>query len=656
VGKVLKMQKYRRMGKLRIEISLFEVFKYFILIIIHLLYTHASGQQNQYDRAEKLFQQKKLDESLAILDKIIAEHQDFIPAYMRKAGILYNQGKISDAIAVLDHVINFFPESDPEAWFSRGYMHFEQKQYGEAVKDFQRFLTFSSNSEKRVSKALTFKDLATFRDSLIQNAVSFKVEKLSSSINSHHSEYSPSASIDGSLLVFTRRISDQEDLFMSEKSDSSGFSIAVPIGALNTIRNEGGHCISADGNLLLFTGCDRDPLFRGCDLYYSLRRDTGWTKPLNIGKTINTPAWESQPSLSADGKKLFFTSNRIEGFGGKDIWYTYKNDQGYWVAPVNAGPQINTAGDDETPFIHADGKTLYWRSNGRLGMGDFDIYFARWDELTQQWGMVTNMGYPVNTENNEGGLVVSLDGKRAYFATDRFSDTNAGKRNLDIYTFEMPDFAMPDPMTFIKLKVLDKNTRKPLKADVVVSELGNEAKKFNMATDNAGVILTGLKCHREYALHISCNGYIFYTKYIDLQEIRTYYAPLELKVELNPLENVDSEILKPVVLENIFFKSGSARLMEKSMVEIKQLYGLLHKEKQLKIRITGHTDDEGNTELNQKLSEDRAKAVHDELIRLGIESNRLEFEGKGETQPVSDNSSKEGRRKNRRTEFTIVRS
>lgn len=638
------------------NISGIKAIKYLVLTSIFLYCTMVSGQQNQYERAEKLFQQKKYDESLVLLDKIIMEHQDFVPAFMRKAGILYNQGKTADAIGVLNYVITFFPDTDPEAWFSRGYMYFEQRKYREAEHDFRHFLNFKSLPEKRISKAASYKNLAAYRDSLVQNAVAFKVEKLSAAVNSLYPEYSPSASIDGNVLVFTRRISDQEDLFVAEKTDSTDFSAAIPIVALNTIRNEGGHCISADGNLILFTGCDRDPLFRGCDLYYSIRRDTGWTKPFNIGRTINTPAWESQPSLSADGKKLFFTSNRIDGLGGKDIWYTYKNDQGYWVSPVNAGPQINTAGDDETPFIHADGKTLYWRSNGRTGMGDFDIYFARLDENTQQWGEVFNIGYPVNTENNEGGLVVSLDGKRAYFATDRFSDTNSEKRNLDIYTFEMPDFAMPEPMTFIRINILDRNSGRPLKADVVLSELTNSERKVKAGTGDSGEMITGLKCHKEYALHISCDGYIFYTRHIDLQEIRSYYEPLEIIVEMMPVENSVAEISQPVVLENIFFNSGSARLLEKSMVEIKQLFSLLSKEKQLKIRITGHTDNEGNQDTNQKLSEARAKAVHDELIRLGIEPHRLEFEGKGETEPVSDNTSTKGRQKNRRTEFTILKS
>jgi outer membrane protein OmpA-like peptidoglycan-associated protein len=635
-----------------------------ILIYLFCLPLMLRAQQNQNppklsQKYEKLFtaagmesKNGEYEKALKKLDKIILEYPEFIPAYTKKAGILYTQKNIDASIETLSSVIKNFPSADPEIYFSRGYMYFEKKLYRNASNDYLTFLSFPDIKTDRLQKAALYQKTAFYRDSLLSNPVPFNPVLLSESVNSSYSEYSPSLSIDGNSLVFTRRINNQEDLYISYIDSSGKYSMAFPLRDVNTGANEGAHCISADGSLILFTGCDRDILFRGCDIYYSVFRDSSWTKPANIGKVINTPAWESQPSLSADGRTLFFVSDRVGGFGGRDIWFTKKNERDVWSDPVNMGPQINTEKDDETPFLHPDGKTFYFRSNGRLGMGDFDIYTAQWDEDNQMWKQVLNLGYPINTEGNEGGLLVSLDGRSAYFATDIFSQKENMPRNLDICRFELPAFARANPASYIRLMVFDADTKKPLDASVEIMNLKNNKVFFSGKTQKSGMSVTALQSNKKYAVFVKKEGFTFFSTHIDLDNIYTFDKPFLVDVPLQKLTS--AEVAKPTILQNIFFASGSYTLLPESDAEINMLFELLQNNLSLKIQIVGHTDNVGKPEDNQVLSLQRANAVKNVLVNKNIDPNRILTDGKGQDNPIDTNETAEGRKNNRRTEFVII--
>lgn len=216
----------------------------------------------------------------------------------------------------------------------------------------------------------------------------FEPFNLGPSINSTDHEYLPSLTADGRTLVFTRRIMGQEDLFESTRRDT-GWTKAVPLTEINTRDNEGAHCISADGNLLLFTACNRTSGLGSCDIFYSQKIDGRWRAPGGIGKPINSEFWESQPSLSADGRTLFFASDRPGGYGGSDIWVSYLDASNRWTNPVNLGNTVNTTGSDQSPFLHPDGVTLYFSSDGHPGMGGTDLYFTRWDG--KKWSTPVNL-------------------------------------------------------------------------------------------------------------------------------------------------------------------------------------------------------------------------------------------------------------------------
>ncbi|MFZ1705480.1 MAG: OmpA family protein [Saprospiraceae bacterium] len=591
------------------------------------------------------------EKSLAKINKILKVYPNCVEAQLKKAGTVYLLKDTDKALEILNDVIKNYPDYDIEPYFTRGFILFENKNYTLSTKDFKHYLSVDTLSINRRKKVTQYYEMSYFRDSLMRNPVKFTPTSLPKEVNSPYAEYSPSLSIDGTSLVFTRRFNHQEDLFISYIDSLGGFTNAQPLEQINTPSNEGAHCVSADGKLILFTGCDRDILFRGCDLYYSVLKNGSWTKPSNIGKVINTPAWESQPCLSADNRTLFFVSDRVGGLGGRDIWYSTKNERDIWSAPTNIGDHINTNQDDETPFLHPDGKTLYWRSNGRLGMGDFDIYFAIWDEISQSWGEVKNLGYPINTEGNEGGLVVSLDGTKAYFGTDYFSKISNQSFNLDICSFNLPPFAKATPTSFVKIVVSDANTNLPLVADVQILNIYQNHLFYTGITNTEGQLITPIHGKNKYSIHINKNGYLFYSAHIDIDSIFTFDKPYEYTVHLHAISEKETEA---VVLNNLFFTSGSYQLLPESEREINMLYELLMTHKNIKILIIGHTDNVGQSVDNQILSFNRAQAVKDALIQKGISEERILVEGKGQNSPIDTNETPGGRKNNRRTEFKVV--
>jgi len=263
--------------------------------------------------------------------------------------------------------------------------------------------------------------------SALENQSDINVRPFGKKINTSNSEYLPQFTLDDETFIFTRRVFDQEDLFIATKSEDGYETEAMD--EVNTLLNEGAHTLSADGSLLIFTHCNTKIGFGGCDLYRSRRRSNGtWSKPANMGKSINSEHWDAQPSLSADGRTLYFASRRPGGHGGTDIWACRLSKNGRWSRPVNLGPNVNSSAADESPFIHADGQTLYYRSRGPLGMGGFDLFRSKLEN--NAWSQPIHLGSPINTTGEDGALVVSLDGTRGYYATDNYKGVK--QNHLDL--------------------------------------------------------------------------------------------------------------------------------------------------------------------------------------------------------------------------------
>jgi outer membrane protein OmpA-like peptidoglycan-associated protein len=609
--------------------------------------------KSRYETAKKESRAGKYASSLKLYEEILEKYPAFTAARIRKASVLQHLKRYESAVSEYITAISEDPDFDPEMYFSFALLYQEMKQYGKASEQFEQFLLREKDNNDRILKARQFKEITDFRHYAMSNPVEYKPEKLEGGINTKYSEYTPSISLDGNTIVFTRRTGGQEDLYMSTKINGT-FSEAFALDELNTHRNEGAHCISSDGKTLIFTACDRTDSYGGCDLYYSVNENGKWSRPFNMGKRVNTPAYDSQPCLTADGRTLYFSSNRTGGLGGKDIWVTHLDEENRWSVPVNVGPAINSEGNDETPFIHADGMTLYFRSDGRLGMGGYDIYFSRLDTLSDAWTDAVNIGYPINSERSEGGLIISMDGATAYFASDMEYIDDDPKANLDIYSFNLPAGVRPMKATFVRGLIRDKSSELPLVASISIIDLSSNKTLYKSLSDINGTFISGMAAGKNYACIVEKNGYLLYSKHFDLTDIPSdQYYELDIRLQaLTLAQDVHSN--QAVVLENIFFDSGTATLKPESTAEINKLADFMQKHPTTKIRIIGHTDNVGNEYDNKLLSENRAKAVMNALLLKGVDQTRLDFQGLGESSPVDSNETEAGRKRNRRTEFVII--
>ena len=611
----------------------------------------------RYEKALEYGRRGAYEQALEELGKVLEKKPDFVDAYITQAAIYDERQEYDKAEAGFERVTALAPNYEPLVWYRLGVSELKQEKFEEAETHLKKYLEAGAGNERMQARAEQYLSEVRVAAELMRRPVPFEPVSLGPNINTPASETLPSFTADGQSLVFTRLVNGQEDFFISRKVNGE-WQPGQPMEDINTPLNEGAQTISADGTLLIYTSCDRRDGLGRCDLYYSEFRNGRWSRPANMGRPINSAAWESQPSLSASGRTLYFASNRQGTLGGSDLWVSHRQADGRWSSPRNLGSTINTAEDDAAPFIHSDDRTLYFMSKGHPGMGGFDLFYAG-RQGDGGWEEVTNLGYPINSTGNEGALVVSLDGRTAYFASDRLEAArSAGGGAIDLYRFELYREARPDPVTYVKAVVRDAETGDPLIAEVEFVDL-DAAEAYNSATTNSeGDFLVCLPQGRDYALNVSKPGYLFHSENFALADATTPKAPYLLEIELSRIpQNATSpeiERLEPVVLRNVFFETGSAALKPASRVELDQLVRLLKENEQLRIQINGHTDDVGSNADNLQLSEDRAKAVYDYLTAAGIEASRLRYKGYGETQPIAGNDTSEGRRQNRRTEFVVL--
>ena len=614
-----------------------------------------------YNDAKVAAQKGDLKRSNAKFTDLLKTQPQFVEGILRLASNHFTAKDFAKAESLFSSAIAVDPEFDTEMYYSMAMSQLSQNKYLDAANSFDEYIKREKSKNDKIAKATSSRDNLRFKDHALKNPVSFEPISLGPNINSSYLEYSPSIAVDGSSIIFTRNIQHkndfigQEDFYIS-LVDSLGFRPATPIESLNTGGNEGAFALSSNGKYIVFTACDRKDAFGGCDLYYSMFMNDEWTIPVNMGHKVNSAGWDSQPTLSADGRTLYFSSNRKGSIGAADIWMTYRNENNAWVTPINLGPEINSTGRDETPFLHADGQTLYFRSNGRPGMGDFDIYYSRKDLNTNKWTEPQNIGYPINTEGAEGSFVVSVDGETAYFASDVDYKTGEKLKQLDLYMAKLYEKARPRPSNYVKGTIRDVNSGQLLKSTVIIKNLDLNTEVFKFDTDDDGFFITGITAGYNYACIVLKDGYVYYTKNFDLTEVILLPEPYRLDIKLMPIINTTNDTVStPVVLQNIFFSTGSAELLPTSDTEIALLTKMMNDSPKVKILITGHTDNVGNDEANMELSLNRAKSVALALEKSSIDPSRIKYEGKGETIPRDTNDTPQGRQNNRRTEFIILK-
>lgn len=607
--------------------------------------------QKWFDEARELAARQEYAKAINRCEQILQNDSSFLEARLLLADIFYETKDTQREIFHLKKAARI--TTMPLVTWRLANALFSTGNYEEALSYFQHYLKNTKSSNERKPEAERKLESCVFALEAIKNPVDFHPERLPGTVNSQFDEYWPSLSIDQQELVFTRLIKKQgyqpqEDFFLSEMVDGA-WQTALPIKEINTLENEGAQSLSADGNLLFFTACNRQGGMGSCDIYYSVRSAGRWLPPVNAGSPVNTAHWEAQPSVSSDGRFLYFSSNRPGGKGEKDIWRAESlgidnNGRLKWKEPVNLGAQINTAGNETSPFIHAGNTSFYFASDSHVGLGGFDLYSVQ-IESDSVFSKPRNLGYPVNTFNDEQGLHISADGLTAFFSSAR--DSISG---LDIFSFRLDESLRPQPATYVKAKVVDSETNEPVQASVhLVNLLAPGEPERIEQTDLQGELLVCLPTGRSYSFSVSGEGYLFYSNTFDLRSSRKVYDPYVLEIALTPVK-VGAEM----DLHNIYFETDSFRILPESEPELKKLVTFLTENSTLQVEVQGHTDDTGSAEKNLELSEKRAQSVVSFLVENGIEKSRLKWTGYGENHPVAANDNPEGRRLNRRTTIKIL--
>lgn len=532
--------------------------------------------------------------------------------------------------------------------------------------------------EKRIQECNNGKEL-------IKKPVRVFIDNLGPNINTMAPEYSPLVSADESMLLFTSRRPDTygggsdpddnmffEDIYVSY-NDGNGWSLAKNVGKpLNTKNNDATVGLSPDGTqLFTFNG-----KINNGDIYVSKLKGSEWTSPDDgsLKKYINTEFHETSASFSFDGKTMYFVSDREGGFGGHDIWASqWDSEKERWGQPRNLGSVVNTEYDEEGVFMHPDGRTLYFSSRGHNSMGGFDVFKSTMND-DGTWSKPENIGYPVNTPDDDLFFVMGGSGKHGYYSSS--TDNGYGDYDLYMITFRGPEkppvlhnednlLANVAPvgesvvaekveiktmrLTILKGTIKDAMNNNPVEAQIeIVDNTKNEVVSVSSSNSATGKYLVSLPSGRNYGIAVKAEGYLFHSENFDIPAA-TGYQEVTKDILLNKLA-----VGQKVVLRNIFFDYGKSTLRSESYAELDRLVKLLNDIPKLKIEISGHTDNKSSLQYNQKLSEARAKAVVDYLISKGISSTRLEYKGYAYLQPIATNDTEEGRQQNRRVEFKVL--
>lgn len=609
----------------------------------------------------KYYEMRKETEAEKNLNKATELDPNFVEAWMTLGYLYADVRKLDKGIACFKKATEINPKFFPNNFYDLAALYFNTGNYSEAATSYETFLSFQRINPNLKEKAEKYLKDAKFGTEQVKNPKPFDPKNLGAGVNSSEYEYFPTITADGQTFIFTRNFrseggAGQEDFYLSRKKDGIWQS-AMPVLGINSQGNEGAPSISADGQYMFMAMCadmfgnygkQGRKGFGSCDLFFSQKVNGKWSEPVNCGQPINSGNWETQPSISSDGKTLYFIRGMVtrEGIKQQDIYYSEIGTDGRFSEPVKLGPNVNTDGREESVYIHPDNMTLYFSSDGRVGMGGLDLYMSK-RQPDGNWGEAINLGYPINTWNDENSLLVDPSGELAYFASDRAG----GFGGLDIYQFVLPKEYRPEAITYVKGKVFDAKTANPLEANFELFDLESGKQMVKAFSGKDGNFLVTLTANKNYLLNVSKDGYLYYSDNFSLKDIQTDFKhPFQLDV---PLQPIDTGMV--VELKNIFFDVNKHELKPESNPELQKLIEFLQKNPKLKIELGGHTDNSGDKKFNQTLSQNRAKAVYDYVLsHSSIDKNRLAYKGYGDTKPKVPNDSPENKAKNRRTEFRVL--
>ncbi len=677
-----------------------------LLVFFLFISIVASAQdfKNLFSDGEKAYAKKDYTTAISLFSQARDLNSENAKVnYRLGMSYLYSATK-SKSLPYLEKAYELDPTVDSEINYHLATAYQINNQYLLAKDHFEYF---KQKNKKLASVADEKIRECMVADSLSRNPLNILVENIGATINTNFHEYSPIISTDGSMLIFTSDRTDGleyqkgkntenfEDIYIARRNTSGGWGAPEKISPnINIKYHDAAASLSPDGKTLFLYYEEGNG-----DIYTSTFENGEWSKAKPLNKNINSHFWETSASISADGSKLYFTSDRPGGQGGLDIYVSELTKKGDWGKPVNLGKKINTQYNEDSPFIHPDGVTLYFSSNGHPSIGSTDIFKSEF--VNGEWQKPENLGIGINSVEYDGFFSMSADKKTGYYSTLR----EEGHGNADIYkvTFLPPkpkpqpvvvtpqpepqakkeepkpepvvEAVIPEPVvvkapveeqedfvdprialqvelkivTVLRGKVIDANTAAPLTASISLVDNEKNVVLSRTRSNANGEFEVTIPHGGNYGVSTEKDGYLFNSinfnvpTFSEFREIDTHIIM------------VKAEVGSKVILKNIFFDVGKSAIKKESISELENIQELLTGNPKLRVQINGHTDNTGNAAANKVLSLQRATAVVNYLIENGISKDRLRAVGFGEERPIVSNDDEIGGREiNRRTEIEII--
>lgn len=605
-----------------------------------------------YAKAQK---EGNMAEKRKLLNDAVAIENSFYEALFELGTGYFKQGKKDLAKDRLEAVRDICPEYSPYTHFFLGLIAYQATNYQEAIRYFEKFLSYDIQDDEDYKLAKNLLQEIKDYEVIFSRPVPFD-PKVMPNVCTPQDEYLASISPDNRSFYFIRKTKtdgksmdktydsgvNYVEIFTKSTLVNGQFDAGEPMPRpFNYKYNNGAATITADNKQMYFVICQNNQV-EFCDIWKTEFKENQWQPFVNAGSRINSDAWDSQPTISYDGKTLIFASNRPGGIGGVDLYMSTKQENGEWGPAVNLGPTINTPDNELTPFLHSDSQTLYFSSKGHKGLGGYDIFFSKKDEKGN-WTKPRNLGKPINTPGDDVSFFVSLDGKTGYYSSDKLN----GPGGLDIYTFELYETARPAEVIYVEGTVKSSDNKVTATQIEVKNTVTKEVTKIDINQED-GTYVAIVTAKDDHILTIKEEGIAFTSKLINKEELGTGKpAQVNLKTE-------EIKVGSAYRLNDINFATNSYELSDKAKFIIEEFAEFLKANPTLKIAIHGHTDDVGNDNDNLILSDNRAKAVYEYLINLGIQADRMTYKGFGETKPLASNKTEQGRAQNRRTEFVVT--
>ncbi len=599
-----------------------------------------------YKDAEALYKHKKdIDKALDLIQMSIDADPEFADAYFLASSLAQRKKDFKTMEEMLTKALELCEYVEADAHFQLGWLQYDLKKYKESIKSFRKFFDFGKVSEDHAKKA----DTMIARAQLFAHPVPFDPRPLPG-VTTAAPEYLPYISPDNDWIFFTRRFDmEQKGLLSSVNVEKFMFAERVngtfgrgkpldwPFNATN-ITNEGGPSITLDNKHLYFT----QNIKGNYDICVSHWINGSWDEIINLGPSVNDPKqWDSQPTVTADGNTLYFASSR-DSTSGIDIYVTNKDSLGNWSRAQKLPSPINTEGNEKTPFIHPDGKTLYFSSEGIIGLGSYDIYLSKMD-ANGNWGKPVNLGYPINTAADEVGFFASPDGKTGYFASNKIN-----RGGYDIYYFPLYPQARPEKVYIQKGTLKADNEKEPVSATIEIrNTVTNQMTRIHVdSVTGEYAFVTEFK--NDLLLTVKKDGYAFESQYVSASDTE-HTEPVKRDILIQKIE-----LGKQYTINDIRFATNSFEINDTIKNVMQAFVEYLNQNRKLHVVLQGHTDNIGSEVDNLALSESRAKTIFDYLVSKGVKPSRMSYKGYGSSRPIASNGTEEGRAQNRRTVFVVT--